>query len=358
MKKIEISNNDTYRFSENENQVTGLAYFENKIYVARANSVKIQAISSEEPFDPVRAEDINVLKLFDNANNNYDDNGNGDKNNGLNCISVRILDVVACDSCSSLFICRKQYSTNTVWKIKFPNKTVSKILENESEKLYEKLALTLSTNSVGELLVLVNQNGRWYVHVYRSSDCHKLQSIIFQETNIEPRHAVRTPLGNIFMSYSVGTVNAMFVGEVSSKGGIVRKFGFDSLESSPTKGWIRTPNKTPDGYLAFDGSNGIFVADASNDRIFRLDPRSMECQTMMHPFSSKDKRYDQHQLDSPTRLCYSFEKQCLMVGQNKHRVMTGPSTTSVSVSMFDLGHRVGDCQPAKRSRTTINDVIK
>ena len=356
-----MQNDETFGFSGRD-KVMGLAFLENKIYIAQANSFKIIAISSEEPFDRVQEEDINVMKLVDKANYETDSDSGSDP---FNYMLVSILDVAACSACQSLFICREYCSKNTVWEINFPNKSVSKLFEDESNDVPEEQVLRLSTNPSGELVVLANQRGRWCVLIYRSSDGKRLQRIVIQETNIEPRHAIITRQGNIFMSYLVKAANAMFVGEMTSKGEIFRKFDFDSIEpiqiveSSPTHNMIASivPTKTYDSYLAFDGNNGIFIADTFNDRIFLLDPQSMECQVIIQPSSSRDKRLSRHQLDSPTRLCYSFEKQYLMIGQHLTSAtsMTHPTTTfpSLSMSIFDLGNRNADRQTqlTKRSRT-------
>ena len=263
-----------------------------------------------------------------------------------------VLDITACVACRSLFFCLTNLYKQSVWKIQFPNKSTSKINESEKKYIYsparpsvnpafvENDIMRLSTNSLDELLVLMLQSGRWCVYIYRSSDGNQLQKIIIQDTNIQPKHAVKT--SNIFITV-ITKANAMFVGEMSLDGEMIRKFDFDLLESFQNAK-LSTPYES---YLAFDGNKGIFVADSSNNKIFLVNTQLKEGQIIKLP----DSPTELFQRSLTSILFYLFDKHYLIVGQfikipeppsRDHRDIDLGDRTWTSVSIFDLRSRMVD----------------
>ena len=335
-------------------EVTGLVCLNNFIYVSHDDAPTIYAISREEPFDRIQGEDIHLPDLSEKANF---------KRNVF--AGTKILDLAACVTTRSLFSSQTDsFYSRSVWKIQFPDKSISKVFETEPKNPYRDRAgerppeiypperpqpeevMRLSTNDVGELLLLVNEHGRWYVYIHSSSDGIQLRRIIIRDMNIEPRHAVKNPGGNIFISYIVKAANAMFVGEMSLNGEIVRSYDFDSMES-----FQRTASSPPsDIYIAIGGTEGIFVSEFSNNRIFLLDSQLTKCR-MFLPYSTTldEKLVLRNQLHSPSRICYLSAEQCLLVGQCERirEPIRKPSyvfKSSKYVSIFDLRHRLVDSQ--------------
>ena len=112
------------------------------------------------------------------------------------------------------------------------------------------------------------------------------------------------------------------------------RFDFDSMESFQNAKHS-TPSKS---YLAFDGSNGISVADRSNNRIFLVDLQLTEGQIIKLPDSSTE--LFQESLTS--KLCYLFDKhygQFIEIPQppyKDHIDINHGDRTWTSVSIFGL----------------------
>ena len=328
-------------------EVTGLACLDNKIFAVHDRSTTIYAISCEDPFHRMQDDDIQLTELLESATSQHNE-----------FCGTRVLDITGCATSRSLYFCQTNQGTRSVWRIKFPDKSIFKVFEaegksrypekiihNSSEKIFglpwirdENEIMRISTNLLGELLVLVRERGRWYVHIYSSIDDSKHKFVI-KDLDIEPRHVVESPRKTIIISFLVTKHRAMFVGEMSMTGEILEKYDFHSMDSFQTR-FLLT-----DCYLAIDGNNEIFVADFSNNRIFLLNSQLADGQ-MILPITTPDDPDERNRLDSPSRL-YLFKNRFLIVGQYK---IIFPSDVafhlhaSTYISIFDLRHQAGDLQ--------------
>ena len=318
MTKTEIVCDVKSGYSGN-NLITGLVWFENKIYVACKHSTTLHAISGEDPFHRIPQEDIKIPELLETHGHILDV-----------FVSVYPYDLAASISSRSIFI--SEYGEGlkcAIWKIQFPDKHISKIFDSGFLTRVNSMkedVFKLSASALGELLALVKRGGRWYVYIYQSSDDSQTNRIVIRKTNIEPGHAVLSSRRNIIISYLDLAAEAHFVGEMTLKGEIIREFDLQSIESIVNLDWW------PE-YLAMDENNDIFVADVSCNRILLLNSQLNDCKVLIAGSAEcKDKPYVRHQLDQPWRLCYVSEKDYLIVGQWKEaKVESSPQLMAVTV---------------------------
>ena len=274
-------------FRKEKNEVYGVAWLENKIYVVCGHSNRVHVYPDREPFDELKDEGIQIREMKEPW------------------------DMAASGVSRSIFI--SDSDNQCIWRIQMPSKEISRWK-------IDGWPHGLSINSSDELIVFVHsgRSDRYYIDVYRCEDGRRVKEVDVDGLlygSYDSSNVVQSSNGNFIIEHrSRDDDRVPLISEVSIDGTkIIRTFDPRSIESNESKYW------TP-WHLSIDEDNNIFVADWPNNRVVLLNPRLDEHQILVNR--------DQHQIYGPYRLCYVRGKQMLIVGHES------------SVSLFSLSkHR-------------------
>ena len=160
----------------------------------------------------------------------------------------------------------------------------------------------LSITSSDELIVVVQREDRYYLHIFSCLDVTRTQSIPLPTDIKDVRHAVQSSNGNIIISHSTENFPDVYqISELSIDGrNFIRTFDPRSVQSMNIKNWKPS-------HLSFDDDKRLFVAVYRHSRVYLLSSQLTDPQILLKLY--------QHQLCGPQKLCYVREKQQLIVGQ-------------------------------------------
>ena len=261
--------------------VTGVAWFDNKIYVVARHSRTVHVFPDEELS---QGESVEYIELEDMEDPR---------------------DIIA--SSQSIFI--SDYNRKVLWEIQMPGRKISS-REIDGEPC------EISINSSDELTVCVT--GR--LNLYRSSDMMMLKSVLLpKDIDTMMNNAVQLLDGNFLIAHSTKDQPDSFcISELSADGKtIIPKFDPRTIETIGVRYW------TPE-YISIDEDANIFIADVDNNRIVVLNSRWNDFQILLNK--------DQHHIELPRRLCYVQRKQELIVGQYRK-----PGSSTPDALVFKLG---------------------
>ena len=256
------------------NNLMGVAWLENKIYVVYSDAKIIGVHSDQIPFRQYPNEEL-VIKFIEKPD-----------------------DIASCSSNRCLFI--SDYSANRcIWKIQMPARDVTRCLVNGKPS-------KLSTTTSDQLLVIVRGEQAAFLEIYKASNCSLLQTVHFSEEIKLPVKALQLPSGNLVVLYcetrpGVPNRRHYAVSETTESGQIVRTCDVSKLDSRviPTL-----------SHMALDDQGRLYVADSDNGRVIIVDQDFENCQVAAF------------KTDQPYRLCYVQERRMLIVGQWSPASMT------------------------------------
>ena len=258
-----------------------MAWLEEKVYVVNESSNIVYVHSDQESIDGSKDGNIE-LKGMDHP-----------------------WDMVASKFTRSIFISDR--GNRCLWKIQMPGREISQWGVDGAPR-------KLSISSSDMLIVCVNNDDRWFLNLYISSDVMLTESIPLPTGMKVLYHAVQLSNENLIISYSMNDdPDAFLISELSIDGkNIIGTFDPRLIESSRLNGW--TPC-----HISIDEDKNIFIADYDNDRVVLLNSRWTDVQILLNS--------DQNFIESPRSLCYTQEKRQLIVGQWR----SGGSTDGVLV---------------------------
>ena len=137
--------------------VSGIAWLNNKIYVACDKSDKISVYTDEKPFRRLKEDYINIPEM-----KSPDDMIGSNEHQALYLIDNLWNDTPEASA---------SYASN-LWKVTLPEKKATKW------PVVDGIAKCLSFNSKGEVMIFVDVDGRFtynYIDIYRSSDGRRLR---------------------------------------------------------------------------------------------------------------------------------------------------------------------------------------
>ena len=255
----------------NTNQVVGVAWLEENIYVVYRSSNIVSVHPGQESIV-----------------------GSKDGNNKLKGMKDPY-DMVASKLSRSIFISDRD--NRCLWRIQMPGREISRW-----EVDGEPWRMSISSSDV--LVVNVVRDGRGYLNLYRSSDVMLIESIPLPTEMELLNHAVQLSNENFIISHSTNDDPDVFlISELSvDERKFIRSFDPRSFASIGLNDWI------PE-YLSIDEDGNIFISDYFNDRVLLLHSRWTDVQILLNR--------DQHSIKSPYSLCYIREKQQLIVGKRR-----------------------------------------
>ena len=243
----------------------GVAWLENKIYVACRDSNLIHVYSDKKPFCELKAENIEVTGM------------------------TEPYDMTASRVSRSIFVINaypRIDGSRCLWKIRLPD------LETSSCSVVG-CPRGLSITSTDELVVVNEKLNGSYLDIYRSSDMRWLQSVPLPPEFCRVCHAVQLSDGNFVVSHSNrDSPDVFLITKLSIGNFVVKKKTFDlrSIRTVQLNDWYPV-------HLAVDKDDELFVADSSySRRVVLLNPRLAGLQILLNKH--------QHRINRPTCLCY------------------------------------------------------
>ena len=256
--------------------VSGMVWFEEKIYVVLKGYNNIQVYTNSNPFNRYEHEDQITIRTPDNY-----------------CQTITVYDMAVIKSQKMIVVLCLTSSYKTL-KIKLPSKQLTtdsniKCIDNS-----KKMSITSS-----EQMLIVRKRGepaRFYLDIYTPAEPKfELTKSILLSSNVSVEfNVVQTSTGNFIFAYL--EKNVYIIGERSADG----------------KKFIRTVNPSESSvyskpsYLAISKHDEVFIADTQGGRILLLNP---EFHTFVSPISRLQ------------RLQYLQEEHQLIVGTTNSRVL-------------------------------------
>ena len=294
----------------NKNRDVHIAWLENRICITYGQIKRVRVFADRAPFEEL-PEGIEFENIIDPGG------------------------MVACPSSRSLFV--SDGFEVCVWKIQFPQRTMSKI-----ETGYAPEQVSITPNN--ELLVVIESyygdgQASFRINIHQMTDFSRTKSILLPRQVCELLCAVQSPNMNYIISHmkEYSGPSRFCISILSTNGEIIRTFDPDMFEFISQNPWSPF-------FLAIKENGDIFVADGENNRVFLFNPQM----TSYYQIISNGG----YEPTSPSQIVYIQEKQQLLVYEDRALDQTNVDAHGI-MSVFHLSpcnldkERNDGAEPAK-----------
>ena len=291
----------------NKNRDVHIAWLENRICITYGQIKRVRVFADRAPFEEL-PEGIEFKHIIDPGG------------------------MVAFPSSRSLFV--SDGFEVCVWKIQFPQRTMSKI---ETGFAPEQVSITPNN----ELLVVIESyygdgQARFRINIHQMTDFSRTKSILLPRQVLELLCAVQSPNMNYIISHmkEYSGPSRFCISILSTNGEIIRTFDPDVFE------FISQDSFCP-FFLAIMENGDIFVADRDNNRVFLFNPQMTDYQIISH---------GGYEPTSSSQIVYIKEKKQLLVYEDPG---VGQTNVDAQMSVFHLSpcnldkERNDGAEPAK-----------